>query len=64
MTLNYGQYDVEKYQLKWLRVLWLYERIWVRVLCVSIVCYLLIIVLILWFDHVSYNIMLELHQLA
>ena len=43
MTLNYGWYDVEKYQLKWLKVLWLYERTWVRVLCVSIVCYLLII---------------------
>ena len=33
MTLNYGWYDVEKYQLKWLRVLWLCESTWVRVLC-------------------------------
>ena len=33
MTLNYGWYDVEKYQFKWLRVLCLCERTWVRVLC-------------------------------
>jgi len=29
---------VEKYQLKWLRVLWLCERTWVRVLCMPIMC--------------------------
>jgi len=33
MTLNYGWYDVKKYYLMWLRVLWLWERTWVRVLC-------------------------------
>ena len=41
MTLNVIWYDVEKYQLKWLRVLDLCERTWVQVLGMPIVCYLI-----------------------
>jgi len=37
-AFNIKGYDVEKYYLKWLRVLWLCERTWVRVLCMPIVC--------------------------
>ena len=39
MAFNVVYYDVEKYQLKWLRVLWMCESIWVRVLYMLIVCY-------------------------
>ena len=46
MILNYVMYDVEKYYLKWLRVLGLSERTWVRVLCMPIVCIFVIIVLV------------------
>ena len=33
MTFNVGFYDVEKYYLKWFRVLGYYEGTWVQVLC-------------------------------
>ena len=38
MVFNAGIYDVEKYWLKWLRVLDCVKRTWVRVLSMSIVC--------------------------
>jgi len=41
MAINVNCYDVEKYWLKWLRVLDCVERIWVRVLSMPIVCYLI-----------------------
>jgi len=43
MTLNVDKGDMEKYQLKWLRVLNCMERTWVQVLCMLIVCYLIMI---------------------
>ena len=39
MTLNDEEYDVEKYQLIWLRVLDWCERTWVQVLCVLTLSY-------------------------
>ena len=34
MVINVSLYDVEKYQVKWLRVLDYAERTWIRILCV------------------------------
>jgi len=48
MTLIFDWCDVEKYQLKWLSVLWLCERTWVLVLWISFMCYLSIIILMIW----------------
>jgi len=64
MILNYVMYDVEKYYLKWLRVLGLSERTWVRVLCMPIVCIFVIIVLMVCWATFLYEIMLELCVLA
>ena len=47
MVINSNMYDMEKYLLKWLRVLYMCERTWVQVLCMPFICYLIIIVLIL-----------------
>jgi len=41
MAFNADFYDVEKYYLKWLRVLDNVERTWFQVLCMSFVCYLI-----------------------
>jgi len=58
MTLNVNWYDVEKYWLKWLRVLDLCERTWVQVLCLPILCYLIAIILIIYLCLVSDNIII------
>jgi len=39
---------------------WLGERSWVQVLCMPIMCYLIIIVLIIWMCGLSKNIVFEL----
>jgi len=41
MWLNVDFCDVEKYLLKWLRVLGYGEGTWIRVLCMLIKCYLI-----------------------
>jgi len=41
MTINVSWYNMEKYQLKWLRVFSCIERTWIQVLCMSFVCYLI-----------------------
>ena len=41
LALNSNILDVEKCWLKWLRVVWLCERTWVRV-CMPVVCYLIL----------------------
>ena len=43
MALNINPHDMEKYQLKWLRVLYICERTWVQVLYMLIVCYLILL---------------------
>ena len=43
MALNTNFHDVEKYYLKWLRVLWLCDRTWVWVLSMPNVCYLILL---------------------
>ena len=65
MALNVDCYDVEKYQLKWLKVLGYAKRTWVRVLCMSFVCYFkLIIILIICLIMMRDNIILELQELS
>ena len=41
MTLDVDYCDMEKYYLKWLRVLSYVERTCVQVLCMSFMCYLM-----------------------
>ena len=64
MTLNYDGYDVEKYKLKWLRVLCLCERTWVQVLYVSNCVLFNYYCFNNMLKHVSYDIILELCKLA
>jgi len=61
MALNVDKGDVEKYQLKWLRVLSCVERTWVWVFCMPIMCYLIIIILIIWLSMLNDGIIIELY---
>ena len=60
MAFNGDCYDVEKYYLKWLRVLGCVERTQVRVLCMSLMCYLIVIILFMCMIMLSDNKTLEL----
>ena len=60
MAFNGDCYDMEKYQLKWLRVLSLCERTQVRVLCMSFMSYLIVIILFMCMIMLSDNKTLEL----
>ena len=68
MTLNYGWYDLAKYQFKWLRVFWLCERNWVRVLCMLtfvLLFYYLNYEVMFWYDMMSELDMLSMkHELT
>ena len=65
MAINVVCYDVEKYQLKWLRVLSYVERTWVRVLWMLIVCYFnKCIILMLCLNVLRDNVILKLQELS
>jgi len=54
MALNIDYYGVEKYYVKWLRVLWLCETTWVQVLGMPIVCIWFIIIFDNILEHVEW----------